>query len=44
MLDRGEICNVYAAKLGYMIYADPKTKYADEMEEIGKQEFLLVPV
>lgn len=44
MLDQGDIRNVYAAELGYMIYADPETKYADEIEAIGKQEFLLVPV
>ena len=44
MLDQGKIRNVYAAELGYMIYADPETEYADEIEEIGKQEFLLVPV
>ena len=44
MLVQGDIRNVYAAELGYMIYADPEIKYADEIEEIGKQEFLLVPV
>lgn len=44
MLDQGEIRSVYAAELGYMIYADPWTEYADEIEDIGKQAFLLVPV